>query len=153
MHLYAHCSVFQSLVLKEYSTTHKSMFIKCPKYCWYTYTNQSITKLKKAFIWKHSNHHKDIIIIWSNNIYKHYAWLVWCIPHFVRYTNFKLFASLSTDLPISSAVLYSRFSPRLMSITFTPRLASSLAYAFPIPSLLPVTTGKWLNTLHLQWLI
>ena len=117
-----------------------------------THTLINLSPNKKKH-WKHSKYHKDIIIIWSNNIYKHYAWLVWCIPHFERYTNSKLLASLSTDLPISSAVLYSRFSPRLMSITFTPRLASSLAYAFPIPSLLPVTTGKWLNTLHLQWLI
>lgn len=44
------------------------------------------------------------------------------------------------DLPISEAILFNLSMDLLINIMLRPRLANSLAYSFPMPSVDPVTT-------------
>lgn len=45
------------------------------------------------------------------------------------------------DLPISEAILFNLSIFLLINTMLRPRLANSLAYSFPIPSVDPVTTA------------
>lgn len=55
---------------------------------------------------------------------------------------FKYIKLYNYTLPISEAILFNLSIDLLINTILSPRLANSLAYSFPMPSVDPVTTIK-----------